>query len=157
MLYFAYGSNLDVEMMKERCPAAVPLAKALLEGHQLGYKRWSDSWKGGVSTIVPSMGQEVWGLLYEINKADLQSLDAVEGYDPMKYKDQNAYNRDERIVFKKGDTNQPLCAWVYVAVPQGDYFRPTQSYLDSILKSAKLWDFPPAYLDSMAKVSAGKS
>ena len=59
--------------------------------------------------------------------------------------------------FKEGDTNHPLCAWVYVAVPQGDYFRPTQSYLDSILKSAKMWDFPPAYLDSMAKVSAGKA
>lgn len=35
----------------------------------------SDRWRGGVATIEPSPGDEVWGVVWKMNIADLDSLD----------------------------------------------------------------------------------
>ena len=40
-LYFAYGSNLDAEQMKARCPTARPLRTARLADHRLGFTHYS--------------------------------------------------------------------------------------------------------------------
>ena len=36
--YLAYGSNLNMEQMHYRCPGAVPLGTAELEGYRLLFK-----------------------------------------------------------------------------------------------------------------------
>ena len=35
MYYLAYGSNLNVEQMKKRCPDAVVVGTAVLDGYRL--------------------------------------------------------------------------------------------------------------------------
>ena len=37
-LYFAYGSNLNVEQMKRRCPNATEISSAVLDGYQVVLK-----------------------------------------------------------------------------------------------------------------------
>ena len=37
MLYFAYGSNLDVQQMALRCPRARKLGRARLDGYELKF------------------------------------------------------------------------------------------------------------------------
>jgi gamma-glutamylcyclotransferase len=81
-LYFAYGSNLSTTQMAYRCPGARPL--------HLG---WVSGWKfiinaRGVANIVPdpvldpSTGKNnpgVFGVVYEIDDEDEDSLDLCEG------------------------------------------------------------------------------
>lgn len=72
MLYFAYGSNLNAEQMKCRCPGAVEVAPAVLHGWKLVERIYAD--------IEEAADSCVNGALYEITGQDLALLDLYEGY-----------------------------------------------------------------------------
>ncbi|KAK6341382.1 hypothetical protein TWF696_008459 [Orbilia brochopaga] len=73
ILYFAYGSNLSLAQMHERCPTSSPLVPARLAGY-----RWIISTRG-YANIVASRCDEVWGFLYSLTPTDEASLDKHEG------------------------------------------------------------------------------
>jgi gamma-glutamylcyclotransferase (GGCT)/AIG2-like uncharacterized protein YtfP len=79
-LYFAYGSNLDLEQMRDRCPGAEPLGVARLGGQKLTFAGSSLGWGGGVATLVPARRRTVPGLVYELTDDDLARLDLYEGH-----------------------------------------------------------------------------
>lgn len=85
MIYFAYGSNLSLEQMKERCVDAKVLKTAVLKDHRLAFGGYSNGWGGAVATIVPCWGEEVHGVLYDLPEKSGQRLDAYEGH-PHVYK-----------------------------------------------------------------------
>lgn len=70
MLYFAYGSNLHRAGMLSRCPAAVPLGRALLPDHALVFRLWAD--------VVPRPGSVVAGGLWHITADCEAALDTYE-------------------------------------------------------------------------------
>lgn len=73
ILYFAYGSNLNKEQMKKRCPNSAPLGKATLSGYALKERTYAD--------IEPATSEDiVYGALWKISKEDLLNLDNYEGY-----------------------------------------------------------------------------
>ncbi|HHT9106064.1 MAG TPA: gamma-glutamylcyclotransferase family protein [Candidatus Wujingus californicus] len=72
-LYFAYGSNLLLEQLKERCPEHHVISKGILKGY-----RWIISTRGYVN-IVKSKTDEVHGVIYKISESDERSLDCCEG------------------------------------------------------------------------------
>lgn len=77
-LYFAYGSNINLNQMAVRCPAAQVVGPAVLDGYELlfrGNRRGT-----GVATIEPLHGSQVHGLLWNLTPACEQSLDIYEGY-----------------------------------------------------------------------------
>lgn len=48
-LYFAYGSNLDIQQMQQHCAEAVPLvAPGCLQDYTLAFNKYASSWGGGV-------------------------------------------------------------------------------------------------------------
>lgn len=71
LLTFAYGSNLLLSAMRERCPAAVPLGRARLAGYRLVFRRWAD--------VEPRPGESVAGGLWRITPACRDALDDYEG------------------------------------------------------------------------------
>ena len=70
MLYFAYGSNLHRAGMLLRCPAAVPLGRAVLPGHALVFRGGAD--------VEPNPSAAVAGGLWRITPACLAALDDYE-------------------------------------------------------------------------------
>ena len=57
-LYFAYGSNINLEQMAWRCPGAEVFGPAVLEGYELLFR--GNSRRGsGVATIAPKEGSRV--------------------------------------------------------------------------------------------------
>ena len=63
-LYFAYGSNLDVQQMQHRCAEAVRLvAPGCLRGYTLAFNAYASSWGGGVADVVIAPQQEYLGIL----------------------------------------------------------------------------------------------
>jgi hypothetical protein len=71
-LYFAYGSNMDVEAMTRRCPRAKPIGVARLARHQLAVMR--EGWL----TAVRNPPGDVHGVLWEVAFADMRALDQYE-------------------------------------------------------------------------------
>jgi hypothetical protein len=71
--YFAYGSNLDPDRMRHRCPSATPLGSARLDGWRLRIGR------RGVATIQRAASESTWGGLWDIATGEIKDLDAAEG------------------------------------------------------------------------------
>ena len=63
-LYFAYGSNINLDQMAHRCPAAEVVGPVVLENYRLLFR--GNRRGRGVATIVPHKGQMVHGLLWNV-------------------------------------------------------------------------------------------
>ena len=70
--YFAYGSNMNPERIRERIPQARLVGKATVRGWRLVERLYAD--------IERAKGSSVEGVLYLVNETELFRLDAYEGY-----------------------------------------------------------------------------
>ncbi len=76
--YFAYGSNMNIEQMAFRCPAAEVVENVCVDGYRLAFCGRPSG--NGVATILPEEGNHVDGVLWKITKECERSLDYYEGY-----------------------------------------------------------------------------
>lgn len=74
--YAAYGSNLNLDQMKSRCPDAIYIQNITLKNCQLTFR---SNWKNGVMNIEKGTENITLGL-FKITKEDEDSLDIYEGY-----------------------------------------------------------------------------
>jgi gamma-glutamylcyclotransferase len=80
MFYFAYGSNMDWDQMRERCPSSTFVGVARLPNHSLAFSRKSIKRGCGVADVVATIGHDVWGVVYRIGDSeDQERLDKREG------------------------------------------------------------------------------
>lgn len=75
--YFAYGSNLWTPQMRSRCPSAVPLGTATVEGWRLTYDKPSTDGSAKLN-IRPAPRGVVEGVVYRIDDDDRAALDTAE-------------------------------------------------------------------------------
>ncbi len=134
LLYFAYGSNLDADQMRERSPDSRVLFRARLLHHRLDFTHYSRRWSGGAADIVPEDGGLVWGVIY--TQVDLIRLDRFEG----------GY---ERVSLEVLDDDDRLHDVVSYSVRERAQFAPSDAYLEQLLHWAKRWEFPEAYLSQL--------
>jgi gamma-glutamylcyclotransferase len=150
MLYFAYGSNMNWRQMQDRCPSARFFGVALLPDHKLAFTRESIRRGCGVADILPTQGQKVWGVVYEINASDIAKLDTSEGYKPGRSK--NSYFRRECVVLLDGNVQQPLTIFTYFADPMSNPPLPNIDYKNLILSGARRWQLPEAYVRELEAI-----
>lgn len=133
MIYFAYGSNLHLEQMMERCPDAEPLTQAILYGYRLTYRR-------GVATIEKADRKDrVYGALYRISKRDLKALDIYEGYPYLYYRD---------VVQVEAKGMGLVRAITYKMHKHFEFSPPRAGYYEIIQEGYRNWGLP---LDSLEK------
>lgn len=70
--YFAYGSNMNPDRIRERIPQARLVGKATIKGWRLVERLYAD--------IECAKGCTVEGVLYLVNQTELYRLDAYEGF-----------------------------------------------------------------------------
>ena len=75
--YLAYGSNLNRNQMRMRCPGAKPLGTAVIEGYRLLFK---GSKTGAYLTIEPAEGHYVPVAVWQVTEDDEKVLDRYEGH-----------------------------------------------------------------------------
>jgi len=137
-LYFAYGSNLDADQMRARCPSSSPGFRARLAHHRLDFTHYSSRWKGGAADVVPHSEMDVWGMIYELDEADLILLDAYEsGYD--------------RKLFDVRDDAGGLHVATSYSVRDKRTFTPSEIYLNKMLHWGEHWGLPPDYIERMRR------
>lgn len=76
--YFAYGSNMNLDQMQIRCPAATVVENVRLEDYRLAFRGRNQN--SGVATILPEKGSHVDGVLWKITGACEAGLDQYEGF-----------------------------------------------------------------------------
>ena len=76
-MYFAYGSNMNLDQMAYRCPAAEAVCTAKLEGYELFFAGRPGN---GIAGIRPKQGGAVEGVLWKLTQACEKSLDHYEGF-----------------------------------------------------------------------------
>ena len=118
MLYFAYGSNLNLLQMKRRCKDSVFLKKYELKGYKLNFRS-----KYRAADIEKSKNSLVPGALFEISKSDEKKLDVYEDY-PILYK---------KLYF----TYYNKTVMTYIMVNKTEFRYPTERYLNVVKQGYK--------------------
>jgi gamma-glutamylcyclotransferase (GGCT)/AIG2-like uncharacterized protein YtfP len=77
-LYAAYGSNLDPEQMRERCPHSPSRGPGWLEGWRLTFGGEDLGWEGSLATVVEAPGSRVFVMVYDVPTQDEAILDEIE-------------------------------------------------------------------------------
>lgn len=141
--YFAYGSNMSEQQMKQRCPSAQRVGVGYITRHQLVFNRYGRRRSGGVASIAPSTDPEsrVYGIRWHLSATDLDNLDAIES--PIAY---------QRLTYNvmSADGNSHACQ-TYIAYPETEHVTPGIEYFNIIMDAAKHADFPAEYLEHISK------
>lgn len=150
--YFAYGSNMSLEQMQERCGKDnfKTVGAAIIKDYQLAFRRRSgNKWcNKGVADLKGKDGFKTYGVLYKINKYALEELDYNEGYQEGREKSMNSYNREERkvILLESGKSSNAMC---YFANPQNDFIQPSKKYLDTLIRGAEENGLPEEAIENI--------
>jgi len=128
LYYFAYGSNMNPERMKERGAHFTQIEGYALNGYSLKFNKASSlEPRRGCANIVPDEKGVVEGVLYKINVEGLYNLDNFEGY-PVEY---------DRVGFVIDLDGFQVTVKTYMAKPgktrEGLY--PSRSYIEHLLRA----------------------
>ena len=127
MLYFAYGSNLNLFQMKRRCKDSVFLKKYELKGYRLNFRS-----KYRAADIEKSKNSIVPGALFDISKSDEKKLDVYEDY-PILYKKLYFTYYNKRVM-------------TYIMVHKTKFRYPTERYLNVVKRGYKDCKLDTKYL-----------
>ena len=119
MLYFAYGSNLSHEQMRERCKNPKYIKNIFLKGYKLSFCTINRNY--GAANIVKKLDSKVPGGIWKISANDEKELDYYERF-PIKYtKDFFALNGDKIMfyIIKKQYSFKPPQRWYVDIINQG--------------------------------------
>jgi len=121
--YFAYGSNLDMDRLRERIGEWQDDKRATLKD----YRRTFDS--RGKADILEQKGERVWGAVYKVTEAQLKILD-----DRFEGVRRNIYKR-VWVNVECNEKTEPAIA--YVKVEKTSFHPPSDEYLSYILRGLK--------------------
>ena len=150
MLYFAYGSNMNWPQMQRRCPSARFITVARLKDYRLGFPLKSRSRGYGAAGALPELGQTVWGVVYEIDEREIETLDRAEDYVPGR--EGNNYRREESLVYPGTDGGESLAVSLYFPEEEADPPLPSVAYKQLIIEGAKFWGLPEEYLRGLEAI-----
>jgi hypothetical protein len=128
-IYLAYGSNLNLAQMAERCPDAKPWGAAVLPGYKLAFCGTNGH---AYATILPCEGSFVPVALWSINAKDERALDIYEGF-PRHY-------RKEIVKVKWGKRNVSVMVYIMNA---GKVGFPSRWYFETVYDGYNDFDIDP--------------
>jgi hypothetical protein len=134
-LYFAYGSNMDKEQMRRRCPGAEIAGVASLRDYRFIINN------RGYATLLPAPGSEVPGVLWRLQPSDEAALDCYEGYPA------GLYDKGYRSIYDTAGNR--LQAPVYIDHRNHTLGAPQEGYLERILTSAESHALPASHVKRM--------
>lgn len=134
-LYFAYGANLNMSAMAQRCPDAEPVSAFYLPGQRLTFS--------GVATIVPDESAVVPGALWRISPRDEANLDVFEGFPDLYRKKNFRINGRKFMAYVMNETTE---------------WPPNPGYVNTIRQGYLDWKLDTSTLDrAVNSVGYGRS
>lgn len=139
-LYWAYGSNLNVEQMRERCPDAKVFGPLNVPNAVLRFR--------GVADVTYLKGATCPGGLWEVSERDVAALDRYEGIDH-KTPAKGLYSKKHLVAEVDGEKRKIL----YYQMNEVGIMPPSQWYLDVIAKGYRDFGLDLARLERALKHS----
>ncbi|WP_439575307.1 gamma-glutamylcyclotransferase family protein [Phreatobacter sp.] len=137
MLYFAYGSNMNVAQMARRAPHARPLGIGRLDHHRLFFTC------DGYAAVRFRRGASVYGVVWRIEARDVAALDRYEGVAEGWYV--------KRMVPVRIAGRSALCL-VYDGGTVLEGRRPRRTYFnEAVVGSALAWSLPDRYIAGLGR------
>ena len=133
--YIAYGSNLNKEQMRYRCPDAVPVASGLIDGWKLVFR---GSLTGSYCSIIRSEGDCVPVGIWKISEKDERALDRYEGYP--------AFYGKETVKLRMSEGVRE--ALVYIINPQAQPGIPSDRYVQTCREGYRDFNLPLSQWDA---------
>ena len=138
-LYAAFASNLDPNLMAERCPYSPLRGTGWIVGWRLTFGGEELGWEGAMATVVedPSdQSNQVFVALYDVHPKDVERLDEWE------WIDQDVYSKIQvRVQTLDGEQ----LAWMYVLnAYEGGL--PSARYLGILAEAAEAAGAPDDYV-----------
>ena len=149
-LYLAYGSNLSVRQMLERCPEAIYVGTAELKGWRLLFK---GSQSGSYLTIEKKRGRKVPVLVWKVSELDEKKLDVYEGVPRL-------YRREEMEVelhnLADGSAIGTVKAFIYIMDENRITGQPSDWYYHTCEEGYLRFGFDTKILQKAYEESTGK-
>ena len=138
MLYFAYGSNLSHEQMKERCKSSKYIKNIFLPGYKLSFCTIDKDY--GAANIIKKLDSKVPGGVWKISANDEKELDYYEGF-PTKYTKDFFTLNGEKVMFyiiKRQYAFKPPQRWYVDIINQG--YKDCNIDREYLIKRLKLYN-----------------
>ena len=148
-IYASYGSNINLEQMSRRCPAAVPVGKGWLMNYHLLFRGMG---RGGVATVEPRRGRRVPILLWAITEKCEMALDRYEGY-PSLYRKETVNVESVEWLPNQAFSHTVMStavAMIYI-MNYGHMTVPSHAYFDCILEGYQAVGFNQRYLSEAVR------
>lgn len=129
--YFAYGSNMNTDRMRERGVFFYSRQPLMLVGYSLIFNKKVSTPNAGAANIVPDKNGVVEGVLYRVSLKGIFNLDKYEHY-PNEY---------ERVIMRVPyDDKNHIVIKTYIARPDitAKDLKPTKLYLEHLLAAEDL-------------------
>jgi gamma-glutamylcyclotransferase (GGCT)/AIG2-like uncharacterized protein YtfP len=145
-LYFAYGSNLNIDDFEQWCVArGYPsqllkfVRRASLRDFELSFGYDSSSRQGGVLDIREGRGRIVPGVIFEV---------AVEGWDALDRKEgaPGCYQREDVIVFDESGEMHRATTYRVVERLAQEHVVPAPGYVEVVQQGLQAWKIDDAHL-----------
>lgn len=145
VFYFAYGKNLNKQVLKKRVGQWLWAEPAVLENFSVTFNKGSKD--GTKANLLESPHAKVCGVCYELDESSFEELKKFEGgYEkrnvlisfPSKEKKSSATTKENKFI-----------ATTFVATETVHPQRPSQAYLDDILAGAKDWSLTEDYIEGL--------
>lgn len=136
--YLAYGSNLNIQQMKRRCPTARIIGTTEIQGYELLFK---GSKSGAYLTIEQNPKGCVPAAVWETTVADEAALDRYEGFPSFYYKKEMELPVKE---LHSGEIKR-LTVYVYIMHEEREIGIPSYPYLKTCLDGYRDFGLPEAY------------
>lgn len=129
-IYFAYGSNMLTERLRQRCPSARPIGTAVVPDHALHFTKPSVDHSGKATLVIAdNIRARTPGVLFEIATSDLPNLDSAEGAGI-------GYDRHTEFEVLRAESSDPIKATTYLARETRSNLRPYDWYLALVIAGA---------------------
>lgn len=147
--YFAYGSNLWMDQMRERTGVSYTGERAPriahLADHRLVFQHLAEG-EPAFANILSS-GAGVVGVVYRCSHTDLERLDRYEG----------GYDRQAITVTDARGEVLPATAYVVGNSQAIRFGKPSTEYLEKIITGARQHGLPKQYIASITTIAASGS
>lgn len=148
--YIAYGSNLNIDQMRYRCPGSKVVGTSVIPDFQLLFK---GSKSGAYLTIEPKKGAKVPVAVWEVTADDEFSLDRYEGCPDFYYKTEVEIPvigiRDRKV--------RKLKAFIYIMHEEREIGIPSQRYVDVCLEGYENFGFDENFIYEALNISLENS
>lgn len=133
--YLAYGSNLSMAQMAQRCPDAYYVGTAWLENYQLLFR---GNQRGYYLTAEPKAGSRVPLLVWKISSQDEKYLDEYEDYPELYEKKRISVSLRSLL---DGSSSGEIEGLIYTMYPSFSLGCPTASYYATCEEGYKRFGF----------------